>query len=112
APRFVDVGGLTLRRGAMEMVEAIGRIEKKWRAELDLAGEWRAEALGAQIRERAGWSRMRFHGRLDRRRVAELFENATAGLVVLHPTVNYLEAYPVKLFEYMAAGLPVIASNF
>ena len=35
-----------------------------------------------------------------------------AGLVTLHPAINYLDALPVKMFEYMAAGLPVIASNF
>ena len=35
-----------------------------------------------------------------------------AGLVTLHPTVNYKVALPVKMFEYMAAGMPVIASDF
>lgn len=35
-----------------------------------------------------------------------------AGLVTLHPTQSYVDALPVKMFEYMAAGLPVIASNF
>jgi glycosyltransferase involved in cell wall biosynthesis len=35
-----------------------------------------------------------------------------AGLVTLHPVINYLDALPVKMFEYMAAGIPVIASDF
>jgi glycosyltransferase involved in cell wall biosynthesis len=33
-------------------------------------------------------------------------------LVVLSPVPNYVQANPTKMFEYMAAGIPVIASNF
>ena len=33
-------------------------------------------------------------------------------MVTLHPTPNYLVSLPIKLFEYMAAGLPSIVSNF
>jgi len=38
--------------------------------------------------------------------------NSIGGFVTLYPTPSYLEAYPVKMFEYMASGLGVIASNF
>ncbi len=35
-----------------------------------------------------------------------------AGLVVIEASPNHVNARPNKLFEYMAAGLPVVASNF
>lgn len=42
----------------------------------------------------------------------DILGGADAGIVCLHPMVNYLLGLPVKMFEYMAVGLPVIASNF
>ena len=33
-------------------------------------------------------------------------------MVTLHPIINYIDSLPVKMFEYMAVGLPVIAFNF
>jgi glycosyltransferase involved in cell wall biosynthesis len=33
-------------------------------------------------------------------------------MVTLRPLVNYLDSLPIKMFEYMSAGLPIIASDF
>jgi glycosyltransferase involved in cell wall biosynthesis len=51
-------------------------------------------------------------GWLNRIEVKVLLSESKIGLVTLHPVPNYYDAYPVKMFEYMAAGLPVIASDF
>jgi glycosyltransferase involved in cell wall biosynthesis len=51
-------------------------------------------------------------GFLDRTGVESVFARSMAGLVTLQPVKNYIDALPVKMFEYMSAGIPVIASNF
>jgi glycosyltransferase involved in cell wall biosynthesis len=45
-------------------------------------------------------------------KMPEVLHAADIGLAILQPEPRYVAALPVKLFEYMAAGLPVIASNF
>jgi glycosyltransferase involved in cell wall biosynthesis len=59
-----------------------------------------------------GWDRVVEHGQLSRSAVAELLQGVQAGLVLFHPEPNHVEAQPNKLFEYMSAGIPVIASDF
>jgi len=44
--------------------------------------------------------------------IRELYLSSDIGLSILMPIPRYILAVPVKLFEYMAHGLPVIASNF
>lgn len=51
-------------------------------------------------------------GFLDRLNVHKVLDCSMVGIVTLHPTPAYLPSLPVKMFEYMAAGIPVIASDF
>lgn len=104
----VYVGSITRPRGVYEMIEAIERIDG---ARLHLAGPFHPTALADEVRQRAG-DRVEIHGRVDRGQVAALLARSRVGLSVLHPTPKYLEAYPTKLFEYQAAGLPIVASDF
>lgn len=102
APNVVYLGGLTEIRGAREMAAAIERVEHPG-ARLVLAGTGRTEVAGDRIEAR-GW--------LDRDGVAEVLREARVGLLVLHPVPAHLDSLPIKLFEYMAAGIPVVVSDF
>ncbi|MBR0145464.1 MAG: glycosyltransferase [Eubacterium sp.] len=51
-------------------------------------------------------------GRLDRDGVNDLYGRSVAGLCILKPIENYYYSQPIKMYEYMAAGLPFICSDF
>jgi glycosyltransferase involved in cell wall biosynthesis len=110
-PHFAYVGGITRARGAVEMVEAISRISSG-EAGLRLAGAFSPKNLQREIEALPGWNKVDFLGWADRKQVANHLGNVRAGLVLFHPGPNHCSAQPNKMFEYMAAGLPVIASDF
>ena len=104
------VGSISAIRGIREMVQACALLRTPVR--LALAGSFADPALAREVALLPGWSRIRALGHLDRAGVGQVMENAFAGLVTLLPTASYRDALPVKMFEYMAAGIPVIASDF
>ncbi len=109
-PHFAYVGGLAHIRGAREMVDALAR-SKVPDVRLQMAGGFSPD-LGVELGAMPGWARVDFHGWADRTAVARILASCRAGLVLFHPEPNHLTAQPNKMFEYMAAGLPVIASDF
>jgi len=107
------VGGITVQRAIREMVSAMALLPASLPAKLELAGpEVPEEADSADLRRNPGWKRVHHHGFLDQRSTFQLLHNVRAGLVLFHPEPNHVEAMPQKIFEYMGAGLPVIASDF
>ena len=106
------VGGIGLLRGAREMVEAIGLASEKTDVRLILAGDFSPQLFKEKVESMAGWKQTEYLGYLSRDKVAMLFGRIKAGLVLFHPEPNHISAQPNKLFEYMSAGIPVIASDF
>ena len=110
---LVYVGGIAEARGIIEMVDAMAILKReKPGICLNIAGRFLNTSLEERVRTMDGATLVRFLGWQSRDEVSSLLSSAIAGLVVLHPTPSYQRSYPVKLFEYMAAGIPVIASDF
>jgi glycosyltransferase involved in cell wall biosynthesis len=104
------VGGIGWIRGIAELVQAMGLVQSGVR--LNLCGRFTEPALEAACKSMPGWQTVNEQGYVDRAGVRGVLGRSVAGLVTLHPVINYLDALPVKMFEYMAAGIPVIASDF
>lgn len=102
------VGGIAQIRGIKEIVKAM---EFTKNIKLNLAGSFSEKAVEKEVKTYNGWQKVNELGFLGRENISELYKKSKAGLVTLHPIINYLDALPVKMFEYMAAGLPVISSN-
>jgi glycosyltransferase involved in cell wall biosynthesis len=109
---LVYAGGLTAIRGVRDMVSALGRLPEELVPCLELAGEFADPEFRREMEALPGWGRVRWQGWRPRAVVRRLLTRARAGLVLLHPRPEYVDSLPTKLFEYMAAGLPVIASDF
>lgn len=111
-PHALYVGVINAERGLPQILDALDRLPGASPARLSLAGSFSPPALEASLKAMPGWAKVDFHGWQDRAGVRQLTEEARIGLVLFQPLPNHVEAQPNKLFEYMAAGLPVIASDF
>ena len=106
------VGGIGAMRGIREIVHACEFLQSL--ARLNLAGSFFNfdNAVVAEVKSYPGWSRVNELGELDRFEVRDVLGRSVAGLVIFHPLPNHIDAQPNKMFEYMSAGIPVMASIF
>lgn len=110
-PVIAYVGGGTPERGIRELVDAMALLPDDCPLELRIAGKISPPEYFADLQTRPGWKRVRHLGWQSRAQVAELLGSARMGVVVFLPIANHMNSEPTKLFEYMSAKLPVIASN-
>ena len=111
-PIITYVGGISVLRGVKEMILAVGQLPENLGARLYLAGKFSPAKLEDEIKILPGWERVDFMGYLSRDSIVALFEKSRIGLAVLHSIKTFRESYPIKLFEYMSAGMPVVVSDF
>lgn len=109
---FSFVGGISEIRGIREIVQATEHLPESLQGRLFLAGTFESKALEVEICSLPGCRSVTALGWQSREQVRNLLARSRFGLVTYLPVANHIEAQPTKMFEYMSAGLPVIASDF
>lgn len=111
--RLVYVGLLNPSRGLDTTIRAVARyVRRNPNFEFIVVGKGKADR---QLRQLASdldaekW--IKFLGWIDNTEVPKLIASADIGIVPHHKCSHWDNTIPNKLFDYMAAGKPVIVSN-
>ena len=115
--KLVYAGGITKPRGAVQMIRALKLVD--WQSKdyhLNLIGPCQPPALKEELLALAAElgvaDKISFAGLIPLTEVYKYYSSADIGLALLHPEKNYVRSLATKIFEYMSAGLPVLASDF
>jgi glycosyltransferase involved in cell wall biosynthesis len=104
----IYAGGLSRIRGIKELVTAFQDLKN---AELWLVGTFESAEFQREIMTSLP-PNVHWLGWKPYPEMIQLYTQVKLGMVLLHPMPNHRHSLPVKLFEYLGAGLPVVASDF
>jgi len=112
----IYIGGVSRDRGYQVMVDAMRIVKgKEPRARCIIVGPMNKAGLPEMFLEREASllqeGGIELTGEVPHQEISRLLSKATIGWYPVLPTPNYLKAIPIKIFEYMAARLPVICSD-
>jgi glycosyltransferase involved in cell wall biosynthesis len=102
------VGSITRERGIVNVIKALEGVD----VTLLLAGDYEPKSLRNELINMPAWSKVRENGFVSRGKAREIMSASLAGIVTFLAEPNHIHAQPNKIFEYMHAGIPVIASDF
>jgi len=106
---LVYAGGLSKIRGIKEIILAIQNIEN---VSFWLLGPWENDAYEQDCLASDLNKKVNYFGEVKMSEVYEYLKVADVGIANLYHKPNYLNSLPIKAFEYMACGLPIIMSDF
>jgi glycosyltransferase involved in cell wall biosynthesis len=109
----IHCGGIEPRIPIHAIVRAMCLVPEKLGARLIVtSGGSNSDALFREVVQMPGWERVDYRGTIQRQEMIALLAGAGVALVLYRRADNYLSIRSNRFFEAMAAGLPVITSNF
>lgn len=116
SPIILHLGGHERNRGTQLMIEAFSQvIQSQPDARLLLVGHFMPpnleEEVRAQVKAESLNQKVTITGRVPFEKIGDYLTQAAVGWVPWQPYPKNEKNIPTKLFEYMAYGVPVVASD-
>lgn len=109
---MVYLGGISYHRGLQYVIEGIKLLVPDFSVRLWIAGDGKySEVLKEKARQLKLGDFVKFFGNIPKSGTDDLLRMADIGLIPHLRSEQSDNSSPNKLFEYMEAGLPVLASN-
>jgi len=109
---LVFAGVLVDIYGISQVIRALEYLPENIGARLILCGRFSPESYETDLRGLRAFAKVDFRGWIPYEEVFGIIENADVGMLCYHPVPNNINSLPNKMFEYMSAGVPIIASHF
>jgi glycosyltransferase involved in cell wall biosynthesis len=108
---IVYIGSLGKKRGIEEMIESFNRISNK-NITFDLIGKWDTESIREKMLPKINSNEnINFLGYLPINEAKKYLKEAKLGFC-LYTDKKHEENIPVKMYEYLSYGTPVLYSDF
>jgi glycosyltransferase involved in cell wall biosynthesis len=109
---LVSFGGISSRTCTQAVVEALGLLPLDTRATLLLAGTETSPGLLRALTYLPGWKRVNYPGTVSPDSMMKALLNASVAFVLFSPVPNHFGVGSNRFYEALAAGVPVITSDF
>jgi glycosyltransferase involved in cell wall biosynthesis len=115
AHRLVYLGDISESRRGISLLVEVMALLRHTDVSLLMVGDIDTPQTRARletlIADRRLGDRVQIIGHVPYEAVTSYLRQATIGLLVLRPTPRWEDVIPIKVFEYMAAGIPFVASD-
>lgn len=103
-------GSLTYQRGITHLIQAAHLAGVR----LILAGKYSSDEYQQELEQMPEYECVDYRGYLGREELAQVYASSSIGMSTILNVGQYssLDNFPTKVYEYMAAGLPVIVSDY
>ena len=112
---IVYIGAVQERRGIKEFLNGLTEVPDRERSQFEfhVYGDGDPEHVEdlKTLSENAGFEGFTYHGRVPHEEIPQVLKDADVGVSPLPELEAYEVSSPAKIFEYLAAGLPIIASD-